>query len=295
MPVPNGAMRERCERGNLTGSPYTRSAIPYVVCAALVLGLVLGEDWLQRRSGQSWWTIDQLVWGTLAAAVTVFVLVAGHPLVALLMAGFAALEFLSVRRSWVKRTSRDLLERNRLELEHRDAPAASPSGIGVRRSVFVLLIALLWTLLEHWGLSRGAAGIVSAIVAIVVFFPSQRRSSASSVTTHDGGGTLRASAPTASTFPRMRTILTALRRRQRWSSTSSSSRCRGARPSCSVGCLNAAPVAADSAAADDAPGVHRSREPLQRERIGRLRLYPVFDGGVQPLVDEDLTRLCRSA
>jgi hypothetical protein len=142
-----------------------------------VLGLVLGEDWLQRRSGQSWWTIDQLVWGTLAAAVTVFVLVAGHPLVALLVAGFAALEFLSVRRSWVKRTSRDLLERNRLELEHRDAPAASQSGIGVRRSVFVLLIALLWTLLEHWGLSWGAAGIVSAIVAIVVFFPSQRRSS----------------------------------------------------------------------------------------------------------------------
>jgi hypothetical protein len=169
------------------GRGILSSAIPYVACAALVLGLALGEDWLQRRSGQSWWTIDQLVWGTLAAAVTVFVLVAGHPLVALLMAGFAALEFLSVRRSWVKRTSRDLLERNRLELEHRDAPAASPSGIGVRRSVFVLLIALLWTLLEHWGLSRGAAGIVSAIVAIVVFFPSQRRSSASSVTTHDGG------------------------------------------------------------------------------------------------------------
>jgi hypothetical protein len=145
MPVPNGAMRERCERGNLTGSPYTRFAIPYVLCAALVLGLVLGEDWLQRRSGQSRWTIDQLVWGTVAAAVTVFVLVAG------------------------------------------------------------------------------------------------------------------------------------------------------ARPSCSVGCLNAAPVAADSAAADDAPGVHRSREPLERERIRRFRVYPVFDDGVQPLVDEDLTRLCRSA
>jgi hypothetical protein len=177
------------------------SAIPYVVCAALVLGLIVGEDWLQRRSGQSWWTIDQLVWGTLAAAVTVFVLVAGHPLVALLVAGFAALEFLSVRRSWVKRTSRDLLERNRLELEHRDTPAPGPSGIGIRRSVFVLLIALLWTLLEHWGLSWGAAGIVSAIVAIVVFFPSQRRSSASSVTTHNGRWNPPSVAPTASTFP----------------------------------------------------------------------------------------------
>ncbi|HET7428073.1 MAG TPA: hypothetical protein VFJ66_01375 [Gaiellales bacterium] len=142
-----------------------------------MLGLIVGEDWLQRRSGQSWWTIDQLVWGTLAAAVTVFVLVAGHPLVAFLVAGFAALEFLSVRRSWVKRTSRDLLERNRLGLAHRDAPAASPSGIGVRKSVFVLLVALLWTLLDHWGLSWGAAGMVSAVLAIVVFFPSHRRSS----------------------------------------------------------------------------------------------------------------------
>src|SRR5439155_21070261 len=93
------------------------AAIPSVLAVPVAVGLILGEEWLQRRTRQSWWAIDQLVRAVMYAALTGLLAYVGHPLLALAIAALAAFEIVLARRSWVKRGSRDLLERYRMELE----------------------------------------------------------------------------------------------------------------------------------------------------------------------------------
>jgi hypothetical protein len=152
------------------------SAIPYVIGGGLFLGLVFGEEWLQRQTGQSWWAIHQLGWGVFSVGLAVLIASAGHPLGALLALGLAVFEFALARRSWVELGSRDVLERHRLEIESREAVTPRPTGVGVRGAVFILAVVGLWTLLEHWGLSWVSAGLVSSMVAVVVLRLWRRRS-----------------------------------------------------------------------------------------------------------------------
>jgi hypothetical protein len=160
----------------------TSSDIPYVVGAVLALGGVLGEGWVKRRTGQSWWVMEHLGRGFFTALVAVLVVYAGHPVLALLPGAVAASELISARRNWVEHGSRDVLERNRLELESPDAPPGRPirrsSALGLRKWVFISATAGLWTLLdEQWGLSWISAGLVAAVIAVIVFHLRPRRSS----------------------------------------------------------------------------------------------------------------------
>jgi len=168
--APRDGMADLMDDGGVTDS----AAAPYVVGAFLALWWIVGENWLQRRTGQSWWTINQLVWGLFTAVLTVLVIHAGHPLVAVLPAAVTIWQLESARRSWVKRTPVDLLERNRLELEGRERPTRGASALGVRQTLFLVAVATIWTLLEHWGLSWATAGVVSAVIGVALFLPWRR-------------------------------------------------------------------------------------------------------------------------
>ena len=142
--------------------------------------MILGEEWLQRRTRQSWWAIDQLVRAVMYAALTGLLAYVGHPLLALAIAALAAFEIVLARRSWVKPGSRDLLERYRMELENpsaasRDSGRGSP-GLGVRGWIFVFGTVGVWSLFEHWGLSWVSAGVVVSVIALLVLRLTRRRS-----------------------------------------------------------------------------------------------------------------------
>jgi len=162
-------------------SAVSGADIPYVVGLGILVGLTLGEGWLRRRTGQSWWAVDQLGDGIISVVLTILIIYAGHPLVALIPAAIAVTQFATARRNWVKR-SRDLMERNRLELEHPGAASvrtAEMSGrLGLRGWIFVSVVAGVWTLLAyHWGFSWFTAGLVAAVIGIVIVRPSRGRSS----------------------------------------------------------------------------------------------------------------------
>src|SRR5689334_2049085 len=122
---------------------------------ALGVAVILSEEWLHRRTGQTWWAISRLgsaaVFGTLAAALVVV----GQPLVGLLAAGAALVEIALARRSWKPRGGRDMLQRPRPETTHgTGAGAGRPaSRLGLRSWAFIIATGGVWSLLEyHWGL-----------------------------------------------------------------------------------------------------------------------------------------------
>jgi hypothetical protein len=149
------------------------SAIPYVVGTAALVGWVLGEEWLQRRTGQRWLAIRSLGWGVLSTVLALLLLYGGHLLGAPLALGLAVTEFASARRNWMPRGSGDLLERSRLESENRDSGAPAkrrPIGLGLAGWGFVIAGTGLWTLLQmRWGLSFASAGLITAVVGVVVW------------------------------------------------------------------------------------------------------------------------------
>ena len=119
---------------------------------------------------------------TLLAALLVY---SGHLWGALAAAGLALFEIVLVRRNWVKRGPRDLLERNQLELENPDATsrnsARDSAGLGVRGWIFVAGTVGLWSLLVHWGLYWVTAWVVATVIAIVLLRLTRRRPSDNSV------------------------------------------------------------------------------------------------------------------
>ena len=154
----------------------TGSAIPYVVCAALGIGWIVGEDWLQRRTGQPWWPVHELGWGLFNTALAVLMVYVGRPLVALIPAALAVWQFASARRNWVKRP-RDLMARNALEMANGGAPARRPAlGGGVRGWLFTGAVVAVWTLLERAGLSWASASLIAALIGVAVFMPWRRTS-----------------------------------------------------------------------------------------------------------------------
>jgi hypothetical protein len=154
----------------------TGSAIPYVVVGVLGVGWIVGEDWLRRRTGQPWWPVHQLGWGVFSAVLAVLVAYEGHPLIALMPAALAVLQFASARRNWVKRP-RDLMERNAFEIENGGAAGRRrASGTGVRGWLFTGAVVAVWTLLEGWGFSSVSAGVVAAVTGLAIFLPWRRSS-----------------------------------------------------------------------------------------------------------------------
>jgi hypothetical protein len=111
------------------------SAVPYAIAVLAVVGWWLMDGWLQRRTGQSWWALDQLEWGVISAGLAMLMLYTGHAAPALLAAGAAVWQLATARRNWARRRPSDLLERNRLELERqrtgREAePPVGRDGLG---------------------------------------------------------------------------------------------------------------------------------------------------------------------
>jgi hypothetical protein len=174
-----------CGDGTWNDAAVIGSAIPYLLAGAFAVGLILCEEWLQRRTGQSWWAVEQLGWGAFSTLLAALLVYFGHPLAALVAAALAVFEMSLARWSWVKRGSRDLLERNRLEVENPGATSRSGArgsrGLGVGGWIFVFGIVGVWSLLDHWGLSWVSAGVVAFVIAIVVFRLTRRRSSDDSV------------------------------------------------------------------------------------------------------------------
>jgi hypothetical protein len=171
-----------CDDGPCDDPAVTGSFVPYLVGGAIAAGLFWSEDWLQRRTGQSWWAVDQLVWAVLSALLAVVLAYSGHLLGALVLAALVLFEVGSARRNWTRRGSRNLLEENRMELEHpvtasRNTAARSTPSLGVGGWIFVFGIVGVWSLLEHWGLSWISAGVVAAVIAVVAFRLTRRRSS----------------------------------------------------------------------------------------------------------------------
>ena len=163
----------------------TGSATPYLLVGAFAVGLILCEEWLQRRTGQSWWALDQLGWALISTLLAALLVYSGHLWGALAAAGLALFEIALVRRNWVKRGPRDLLERNQLELENPDAisrnSARDSAGLGVRGWSFVAGTVGLWSLLVHWGLYWVTAWVVATVIAIVLLRLTPRRPSDDSV------------------------------------------------------------------------------------------------------------------
>jgi hypothetical protein len=133
------------------------SALPYLVAIAGAVALILCEEWLQRRTGQSWWAINQLGWAVISAVLAMLTLYFGHPVVALVAAALAVLEVALARLSWVKRGAASPITARRA------------SGLGPRGWIFVFVIGGVWTLVERWGLSWVSSGVVAFVLAVVVF------------------------------------------------------------------------------------------------------------------------------
>ena len=137
----------------------TDSALPYVAGLVLAVWWIAGETWLQRRTGQTWWTIHELGWGVFSAGLAVVIAIAGHPLPALAAGSIAIWQLRSARRTWL---SREETERYR------------PQRTGVRGWLFIGGAAAVWTLLEHAGLSYVSAGLVAGLTSAAVFLPWRR-------------------------------------------------------------------------------------------------------------------------
>ena len=56
----------------------TGTAIPYLLAGGFAVGLILCADWLQRRTGQSWWALDQLGWAAISTLLAALLVYSGH-------------------------------------------------------------------------------------------------------------------------------------------------------------------------------------------------------------------------